>query len=73
MAMVTKGGIYTLCTKASQPTPVTTEPTVSPAVPGASGFPLGIIIPVILLIVVIVGVIVYFISTRTFKGGPPPQ
>jgi len=72
-AMVTKGGIYALCTKAAPPTPVTTEPTVSPTTPGTAGIPMSIVIPVILLIVVIIGAVVYLISTRTFKGGPPPE
>lgn len=72
-AMVTKGGIYALCTKAAPPTPATTEPTVSPTTPGTAGLPMSIVIPAILLIVVIVGAIVYVISTRAFKEGPPPE
>lgn len=72
-ALVSKGGIYALCIKAAPPTPVTTEPTVSPTTPGTAGIPMSIVIPAILLIVVMVGTVVYFISTRTFKGGPPPE
>ncbi|MDD1705698.1 MAG: PKD domain-containing protein [Methanoregulaceae archaeon] len=72
-AMVSRGGIYALCIRAAPPAPVTTVPTVSPAIPGESGIPWSIVIPVIVLLLVAVGVIAYFISTRTFKGGPPPE
>jgi PKD repeat protein len=71
--MVTKGGIYALCIKAAPQTPVPIEPTLVPTTPGTTGLPMNILVPIILLIVVVVGVIVYFISTRTFKGGPPPE
>jgi hypothetical protein len=32
-----------------------------------------IVIPVIVLIAVALAALVYFMSTRTYKGGPPPE
>jgi PKD repeat protein len=71
-AMIGHGGVYAVCIRAS-PTTIPTETAVPPTTPISVGFPWMIVIPAILLILVILGALVYFMSTRTFKGGPPPE
>ncbi len=71
-AIIGHGGIYAVCIR-TPPTLVPTETAVPPTTPVSVGFPWMIVIPAILLILVILGALVYIMSTRTFKGGPPPE
>jgi hypothetical protein len=71
-AGITRGGTYAVCLKAP---PATVPPStpVAPTTPVSVGFPWMIVIPVIVLIAVALAALVYFMSTRTYKGGPPPE
>jgi hypothetical protein len=70
---ITHSGTYAICMKAPPPTTLPTEPPVTPTQPGTGGFPFTVAIPIIVLLVVALGALVYFMSTRRWKGGPPPE
>jgi PKD repeat protein len=73
-AMVTKGGIYSLCLNAGPETAPPTATTAPSETSGSPGLPMGIIIPVVLLIIVIVGgAILYLVISRRSNGGSPPE
>ncbi len=70
---ITRGGTYAICMRAPPTTIPPTGPTPVPTTPPAGGFPFKVVIPVIVLLVVALGALVYFMSTRRWKGGPPPE
>jgi PKD repeat protein len=69
---ITRGGTYAVCMRAPPTTIPPTEPVI-PITPVSGGIPFMVVIPVIVLLVVAVGALVYFMSTRRWKRGPPPE